>query len=369
MKVNQNKEVILSMVSEGANLETASYNELYLVKKLWEQNSFLPSIRVICNGPKTREYLELIEELQGKNLKIIPVIEDTNELEFFSKYKGELGVRVDLDVKVTSHWDKKINRYGLTTDEVLKMKKIRNLCLIHYHVGSQVEHMHDLMTPLKKCFKIYAELKKHNPSLDTIDIGGGMPIPYDLQKRYGFEGLARKIIRFLQSKADKYDIPHPNIVCEWGRFMVSPAQVTIYKVIGEKKIIHGNAKKWQVINGSFMNDLPDTWTIHQRWHVVPVNHLNYSGRKLIRSWVAGSSCDSDDKYTANGTYVLLPNLEYLPEGEAQYIAFLSTGAYQDSLACNHCLLSSPAKIVARNGEIKVAVRRQTPDDITKLFGW
>ena len=35
MKVNQNKEVVMPLVSEGANLETGSVNELWLVKKLW----------------------------------------------------------------------------------------------------------------------------------------------------------------------------------------------------------------------------------------------------------------------------------------------------------------------------------------------
>ncbi|MFA5107467.1 MAG: hypothetical protein WC497_04040 [Patescibacteria group bacterium] len=369
MKVNQNKEVLLSMVSEGANLETASYNELWLVKKLWEQNSFLPSIRVICNGPKTEDYLKLIEELQSKNLNIIPVVEDMSELNFFSKYKGDIGIRVDLDVSVSSHWDKKIDRYGLLADELIKLGKIRNLKMLHYHIGSQIELQEDMIAPVKKCMKLFIEMKKKNPSLDTLDIGGGMPIPYDLKKRFGFEGVARRIIRLLQSMADKAEVPHPNIVCEWGRYVVAPAQITIFRVMGEKDIPRGNARKWQIVDGSFMNDLPDTWTLHQKWHVVPVNHLNFSKRHLVRAWLAGSSCDSDDKYIAHGNYVLLPDLEYLDEGDTQYIAFLCTGAYQDSLSCNHCLLSSPAKIVARNGEVKINIRRQTPEDISKLFGW
>lgn len=37
MKVNQNKEVVLSMISAGANMEVGSMNELWLVKQLWEQ--------------------------------------------------------------------------------------------------------------------------------------------------------------------------------------------------------------------------------------------------------------------------------------------------------------------------------------------
>src|SRR3989338_5832032 len=40
MKVNQNKEFVLPLVAEGAHLEVGSVNELWLVKKLWEGESF-----------------------------------------------------------------------------------------------------------------------------------------------------------------------------------------------------------------------------------------------------------------------------------------------------------------------------------------
>ncbi len=62
MKVNQNKEVIMALVGEGAHLETSSYNDLYLIKKMLEQEKFNPNIRIMCNGPKTDKYLNLIDE-------------------------------------------------------------------------------------------------------------------------------------------------------------------------------------------------------------------------------------------------------------------------------------------------------------------
>ena len=36
-------------------------------------------------------------------------------------------------------------------------------------------------------------------------------------------------------------------------------------------------------------------------------------------WLAGSTCDSDDKYTAGGNYILLPKLK---EDEDQLLAIL-----------------------------------------------
>ena len=72
MKVNQNKEVIMALVGEGAHLETSSYNDLYLIKKMLDSEAFNPNIRILCNGPKTDKYLNLIDELQHKGTKVFP---------------------------------------------------------------------------------------------------------------------------------------------------------------------------------------------------------------------------------------------------------------------------------------------------------
>jgi arginine decarboxylase len=365
LKVNQNKEYVLPAVAEGANLDVASANELYLVKRMIEQDKFNAKIRVICNGPKTEKYIGLIEELKAKGLVVIPIIEDHVELERMKKFKGEVGIRVNLKVNTKSHWDKKFNRYGFSEDELLKLGKIKNLAVLHYHISSQVESIEALTQPLKRALELYAQLKEKNPNLDTLDIGGGAGIPYEKKKKfYNLKTAVSQIVKTAKNQSDKLGIKHPNLITEWGRFVAAPAQITIYKIISEKAADNKGNNRWYVIDGSFMNDLIDTWAIHQKWHVVPVNYMG--NKKLSKVWLAGASCDSDDKYTAGGSYILLPRLE---DCEELYVAFLDTGAYQDSLASHHCLLSSPAKLIASNGEIKVARKRELPDDIGRQFGW
>lgn len=167
----------------------------------------------------------------------------------------------------------------------------------------------------------------------------------------------------MKNLSDKAGIKHPNLAVEWGQYIVAPAQITIYKIISEKQIEKANAKAWYVIDGSFINDLKDTWTIHQKWHVVPVNHMDSNTKGV---WLAGSTCDSDDKYTLGGNYILLPKL---PKEGDQYIAVLDTGAYQDALASHHCLLSAPTKIVAQDGMTQVVRKKETPESIARIFGW
>ena len=139
------------------------------------------------------------------------------------------------------------------------------------------------------------------------------------------------------------------------------------QALTEKNVEDSEKRKWYIIDGSFMNDLLDTWAIKQKWHVTPAN--NMKARKLQRVWFAGSSCDSDDKYTGGGGDISMPRLADIENGDSQYVVFYDTGAYQDALASHHCLLSSPAKIVCQNGEIKIIRRRETSEDVGKQFGW
>lgn len=364
MKANQNKEYVLPAVAEGANLDVASYNELYLVKRMIEQERFNTKIRVICNGPKTPQYIALIEELKAKGLIVIPILENYDEIERFKKIKGDVGIRVNFNIRTGSHWDKTYNSFGFTEDELLKIGKIRNLSILHYHVSSQVESISGILAPFKRALHIYAKMREKNPGLDTLDIGGGACATYDKDKRYyTLRSLVHNIVRTAKQTSDRLGIRPPNLICEWGRYVSAPAQITVYRVLSSKPVERTRDMLWYVVDGSFMNDLLDTWAIKQLQHTVPVNGLH--NKKLQKTWLTGSSCDSDDRYTGK-KFLLLPRLD---DQDELYLAFFDTGAYHDALASHHCLLSSPAKLIANNGEIKVIRRRETAEEVGKEFGW
>ncbi len=368
MKANQTKEVVMAMVGEGANIEVSSYNELYIIKKMLEQESFNESIRILCNGPKTDKYINLIDELQHRGLKVIPIIEGPNELKTFQFSKYDVGIRLDIPIKSKVDPTKQVDRFGFPKHEILKMESFKNLKILHFRLG-KLEKTHDILETAKYAMDVYARLKEKNPNLDSIDIGGGMPIPYERNKKYSTEKILEKLFEMLKREAEKREIPHPNLICEWGKFMVAPAQITIFKVIDTKPIKNKNIKanKWYVIDGSFMNDLIDTWgPLEQKWFVAPLS--NKFDNNLEDVWISGSSCDSDDIYTGIGESITLPDYNY-DENESFYIAFFDTGAYQDALASHHCMLSSPIKIIAENGHIVVARKRETPEDVGKEFGW
>lgn len=367
MKSNQNREFVLPAIAEGANIEVSSANELSLVKKMLEQSKFNHKIRVSCNGPKTDQYISLIEELRGKGLLVVPIIENEGELERLKKFKGEVGLRVNLDLKIDAHWDKKYNHFGFDEEELAKIGKVRNLSMLHYHISTQNEKIEGFVKPLKRAIGLYAKLREHNPGLDTINFGGGMAVPYEKRKKIiSVKNLASQMIKTAKKESDKLGVKNPNLVCEWGSYFTAPSQITIFKILGEKPIFKKADTKWYFIDGSFIAHLTDTWSpVHHKWHFATANHLNT--RRLQKVWLAGSTCDSDDRYTASGNYVLLPKIT--EDASDLYLVTFDTGSYQSTFSNNHCLLSRPALVVCQNGEVKLSRKRQTAEEIGKLFGW
>jgi len=367
MKSNQNREFVLPAIAEGAHLEVSSVNELFLVKRMYEHDKFDRKIRVSCNGPKTDQYISLIEELRNKGLLIIPIIENNGELERLKKFKGEIGLRVNLDLKVDAHWDKKYNHFGFDEDELFKIGKVRNLSTLHYHISTQNEKIEGFIKPLKRAIELYAKLKENNPNLDTINFGGGMAVSYEKKKKLlSVKSLVSQMIKVAKKESDKLGVKHPNLVCEWGSYFTAPSQITIFKILGEKIIFKKADTKWYFIDGSFITHLTDTWSpVHHKWHFTTANHLN--ARRLQKVWLAGSTCDADDRYTASGNYVLLPKIT--EEMTDLYLVVFDTGSYQYTLGNNHCLLSKPALVVCQNGVVKLSRKRQTSEEVGKLFGW
>ncbi|MGE5392731.1 MAG: hypothetical protein ACM3NH_03230 [Candidatus Saccharibacteria bacterium] len=367
MKVNQNREFVLPAIAEGAHIEVSSANELFLVKRMLEQDKFNRRIRVTCNGPKTEQYIRLIEELRAKGLIVVPVIENYEELERLKKFKGEVGLRVNLDVKVDAHFDKKFNHFGFTEEELIKIGKIRNLSILHYHISCQIERIEGFIKPLKRAIRLYAKLKEKNPALDSIDFGGGVAVPFEKKRKlYTLKSLVSQIIKTTKKECEKLGVRHPNLVSEWGSYVTAPSQISVFKVLAEKPIANKTDTKWYFIDGSFIVNLADTWSVRrQKWHIIPINEMD--GGRMQKVWLAGSTCDSDDRYTSSGNYILLPKIT--EESNELYLAVLDTGAYQNSLSNHHCLLSNPAKVICQNGETKLGRKRESAEEIGKLYGW
>ena len=244
--------------------------------------------------------------------------------------------------------------------------------MLHFFVNTGINDNAYYWNELNKCMRVYCDLKKVCPELDSLNIGGGFPVKNSLAFSYDYEYMVDAIIEQIKASCDEQGIPVPHIYTEFGSFTVGESGATLFKVVHQKK--QNDKERWNLIDSSFMTTLPDSWSINKRFIMLPLNNWDDDYERVF---LGGLTCDSDDYYNSEQHI----NAIYLPKYDKEdplYIGFFNTGAYQDSLGgfggVHHCLLPGPKHIlIDRNekGEVKIEIftEEQKSEDMLDLLGY
>ena len=215
-------------------------------------------------------------------------------------------------------------------------------------------------------------MKKIAPEVDSLNIGGGLPIKTSLNFDYDYEYMINEIVSQIKKFCEEEGVDEPNIYTEFGSFTVGESGANLYKIISQKR--QNDREKWDMIDSSFMTTLPDTWAISRHFIMLPLNRWEDSYERVF---LGGLTCDSDDYYNSEQH----TNAIYLPvfsDIKPLYIGFFNTGAYQETISgfggVHHCLIPQPKHIlINRNedGELEYEVfsEEQRPEDVLKLLGY
>jgi arginine decarboxylase len=220
--------------------------------------------------------------------------------------------------------------------------------------------------------RVYCDLKKVCPELDSLNIGGGFPIKKSLQFDFDYAYMVKEILTQVKRVCSDNNIPEPHIFTEFGSFTVGESGGAIFNILQQKK--QNDRERWNMIDSSFMTNLPDTWAINQRFIMLPINRWNDDYERVL---LGGLTCDSDDYYNSEQH----SNAIYLPKfskTKPLYIGFFNTGAYQETIGgfggLKHCLIPEPKHVLIRrdeNGKIKTELfsEEQTAADYLKILGY
>jgi arginine decarboxylase len=126
-----------------------------------------------------------------------------------------------------------------------------------------------------------------------------------------------------------------------------------------------------IANFSIFQSMPDHWAIEQLFPVMPIHRLKE--KPGLSATLCDITCDSDGKMEK---FIDLKDVrDEIPlheprTGEAYYVAFFLTGAYQDILGMRHNLFGSPneAHIVVNDDEdfrIQHIVPADTVEDMLR----
>jgi arginine decarboxylase len=77
-------------------------------------------------------------------------------------------------------------KFGLALDEIieairqLKAKGMQNCVkLLHFHMGSQITSINAIKRVMKEAARVFTELYRLCPSIEFLDVGGGLGVDYD----------------------------------------------------------------------------------------------------------------------------------------------------------------------------------------------
>ncbi len=254
IKVNQQRAVLEEVVRHGKKfnigLEAGSKPELHAVLA----NMDNPEARIICNGYKDEDFIELalLAQKMGKNIYI--VVEKMNELHLVVELSRRIGVRPNIGIRIklasngSGKWEESggyHSKFGLNSSDLLEAMDYitqEEMCdcfkLIHFHLGSQITNIRKIKSGLREVSQFYAQIRQSGMQLEYVDVGGGLGVDYDGSRstnassvNYSIQEYANDVIYAIYETCEKFELPHPNVITETGRALSAHHSVLVFNIL------------------------------------------------------------------------------------------------------------------------------------------
>ena len=377
--------VLEEALKNDIHLETSSAFDINVIETLEEEGRITKDQFIVCNGYKRAQYAENIARLMNNGwTSVIPVLDNREELDLLmEQVNPENAHPVKVGIRIAAEEEPKFefytSRLGIGYKEVVPMFKnyIQNipnveLKMLHFFINTGINDTAYYWNELNKAVRVYIQLKKICPTLDSLNIGGGFPIKNSLSYAYDYEYMAEEIISQIKQICQAEGVEEPHIFTEFGSYTVGESGATFYSILGEKK--QNDREKWFMIDSSFMTTLPDAWAINKRFIMLAINNWDHDYERVL---LGGLTCDSDDYYNSeqHSNAIFLPKIK---NDTPQYIGFFNTGAYQESIAgyggLQHCLIPAPKHVVISvdaNGDwnTRLFAKEQSYKSMLKILGY
>ena len=347
IKSNTNLNLIKEIKKFGLGADVVSMGELMLAIKA----GINPKKIVFSGVGKTSAEISyaINKKILLINAESQSEIKEINRIAKLKNKKVQVGIRLNpnTDAKTLNQIStgRKENKFGVNSKTFLELvnycKNSSNIILkcLSVHIGSQILDYKPYVKMLKTIDKI---INKANFKFEFIDLGGGMGISYNNNKKLNYKKYNIAIKKFIKNHKSK-------IIFEPGRSIVGNIGTLISKIIYIKK----SEKKDFVILDAAMNDLmrPALYgAIHKTLPSIKNRKISKKTYELV-----GPICESTDKFS---TLQKFQNLK-----EKDIIVICDVGAYGRSLSSNYNVRPKPIELLIKGSKIKVIKKRQNHSDL------
>lgn len=374
--------VLEEALKNNVHLETSSAYDIPIIRELFKEGKISKQTYIIANGYKRPLYTQYLTEMINEGFNVLPVLDNLREIDAYHGIKP--GTTVNLGFRIATDEEPNFafytSRLGIRYSDVneLYRSKIQGsdtfkLKMLHFFINTGVKDSAYYWSELSRFMYKYCELRKMCPDLDSIDIGGGLPIQTSFQFTYDYQAMIDQIVESIQWICNKNNVPVPHIFTEFGSYTVGESGAVIYNVIDQK--LQNDKELWYMIDGSFITQLPDSWGLGQKYIMLAVNNWDNPYQKVN---LGGLTCDSHDFYNteAHSADLYLPIFDQ--DTEEQYVGLFHTGAYQESLGgyggIQHCLIPAPQHVIVDkddegNLRTRLFAPEQNSDSMLRILGY
>jgi diaminopimelate decarboxylase len=366
VKANSNLAVLALFAKRGSGFDIVSGGELFRVLKAGGD----PSKIVFSGVGKTAEEIDAALDAKVKTFNV----ESWSELNLIARRAQHKKVRAPVALRVKPDVDAKTHRhistghheskFGVSISEAgyiyrgWKDNPALEWVGLDCHIGSQLTDMRPLREALDKLTRFFVELRNEGLPLRTLDVGGGLGIPY---RPRGEEKIPSPTDWARTINEATRELKDVELVIEPGRVLVGNAGVLLTRQQLLKKI-KDSGRKWFVVVDAGMNDLIRP-ALYEAYHeVLPVLEHRRSTR-LTRMTVVGPVCESTDVLARDR--LLLWNWTEKENEKGQLFAIMTAGAYGMVMASNYNSRRRPAEVLVSGSDFEVVRERETFDDLIR----
>jgi diaminopimelate decarboxylase len=356
---------VLGLVRElGLHLDVVSGGELYTAI----ESGFDPQKISMHGNNKLPE--ELSMALDHKIGTII--IDHPTEYELLSSIAKQKNQKVRVLLRVNPGIEADTHRYIQTTTEDSKfgmsifdqqtfelIEKLiadsqLNFAGIHCHIGSQVLNQEFFLQEAEAMLAFAKKLvDQFRINLEEINLGGGFGVYYTAEDQpFSYPDFLENYIERIETTLDKYQLEIEIVSIEPGRSLINSSGSTLYTVGAIKYPQQGIP--FVFVDGG-MTDNPRPSLYQAKYEAALANRMQDQIVDHYR--IAGKCCESGD--------ILIQEIA-LPEAKPGDLLLIpGTGAYNYAMSSNYNRIPRPAVVFVENGDISLAVQRETYSDLIR----
>lgn len=351
VKANSNLAILRTLARLGAGADTVSEGEIRRALA-----AGVPPEKIVFSGVgKTAG--ELAFALKARVAEIN--VESEPEMRLASEVAQSLGtratiaIRVNPDVSAGGHakisTGKADNKFGVSFSEAERLYANAsndaglNPVGVTCHIGSQITDLEPMEAAFAKMRGLVERLRGEGLSVERLDLGGGLGVPYFNQPEPPSPAdYARMIAKTMKGLEVGYAF-------EPGRMIAANAGVLLAQVLHIHERPEG--RKFAVLDAA-MNDLIRPAMYDAYHEIVPVKPRK--GEPVTYD-VVGPICETGDTFTRERS---LP-----PLAAGDLVAFLSAGAYGAVMSSEYNSRLLVPEVLVKGGDYAVVRPRPTYEDM------